>query len=479
MNRFQSERWAPRLTRSGIVSRLARVTTYRFPEGFVWGAATSAYQIEGSPVADGARPSVHHRFAHTPGNCEDGMTGDRVAGHYERWAEDVALMRELGMQHYEYSMAWPRVLPEGTGTPNPKGLAFYDRLTDALLDAGITPTPILHVWDLPGDLHDRGGWANRDVAGWFADYAAVLFDLIGDRATHWYTICEPSSLAWGGYLSGVIAPAVRDLYAALRAAHHINLAHGRAVQAFRASGAAGVIGTATNVNDVHPASDHEEDADATRRVSDFQNEFFTDPVFLGAYPKGLAEWFGDAWPPIHDGDLATISEPVDFIGITYAPGYVVSASPDPEAETQPLSRLLHAHIADPGYPTTSIGWPNWPYGMVSVLRRLKDRYGDRPMIVTEEGAAFEDAIGPDGTIDDQERIAFLRDHMVSAHRAIEEGVDLRGFYVWSLLDTWEFWLGLKARFGLIHVDYETQWRTVKASGRWFAEVMANNGFEAP
>jgi beta-glucosidase len=358
------------------------LTTYRFPEGFVWGAATSAYQVEGSPLADGARPSIQHRYSHTPGNCQDGVTGDRLAGHYERWAEDVALMEELGMQHYEYSMAWPRVLPEGTGLPNPKGLAFYDRLTDALLEAGITPTPILHVWDLPGDLHDRGGWANRDVAGWFGDYAAVLFDLIGDRASHWYTICEPSSLAWGGYLSGVIAPAMKDLYAAIRAAHHINLAHGRAVQAFRASGAAGVIGTATNVSHVRPASDREEDVLAAGRVSDFENEIFLDPLFLGSYPEGLAEWFGDAWPPVQDGDLATISEPVDFLGITYAPGAVVSASPDPAAEDDPRSRLLDAHIADPGYPTTSIGWPNWPDGMVTVLRKLKDRYGDRPMVVT-------------------------------------------------------------------------------------------------
>jgi beta-glucosidase len=455
------------------------VSTYRFPEGFVWGAATSAYQIEGSPLADGARPSIQHRYAHTPGNCQDGRTGDHVAGHYERWAEDVALMKELGLRHYEFSMAWPRVLPEGAGAPNPKGLAFYDRLVDALLDAGVTPTPILHVWDLPGDLQDRGGWANRDVAAWFADYAGVLFELVGDRATHWYTICEPSSLAWGGHLSGVLAPAMKDLFTALRAAHHINLAHGRAVQAFRASGAGGVIGTAINVTDVHPASNREEDIAATRRVSAFENEIFLDPVFLGTYPDGLAEWFGDAWPPIHDGDLNTISEPVDFVGITYAPGSVVSASIDPAAESDPRARVLHAHIGDPGYPTTSIGWPSWPQGLVSVLTGLKDRYGDRPMIVTEEGGAFTDVIGPDGGIDDRERIAFLRDHMVAAHRAIERGVDLRGFYVWSLIDTWEFWLGLEARFGLIHVDYETQRRTLKSSGRWFANVMADNGFDSP
>jgi beta-glucosidase len=457
------------------------MTTYRFPEGFVWGAATSAFQIEGSPVADGARPSIQHRYAHTPGNTQDGQTGDRLADHYHRWPEDVALMKDMGLQHYQYSIAWPRVIPEGTGKVNQAGLDFYDRLTDALLEGGITPTPILHVWDLPGDLQDRGGWANRDSAEWFVDFATVVFDLIGDRATHWFTICEPSAQSHGGYLAGILAPAMKDLYADLRAAHHINLAHGRAVQAFRASGAAGLIGTAISITDVQPSSEREEDVDAARRYNIFDNLMFTDPVMLGNYPAELEEWFGDAWSAVGEGDLQVISEPNDFLGITYYSTSIVSAGDAVGEDGASIRRggAMNVQISEPDGPKTGLGWPIRPEGLINVLRWLRDRYGNPSIIVTENGGAFTDTVTGDGTVDDPERLAFIRDHLVAAHAAIEEGIALRGWYVWSLLDTWEFWLGVQARFGLIHIDYDTLKRTVKTSGRWFRDVMADNGFEAP
>jgi beta-glucosidase len=408
-------------------------------------------------------------------------------------------MKELGLQHYQYSIAWPRILPEGTGTVNQAGLDFYDRLTDALLEAGINPTPILHVWDLPGDLQDRGGWANRDSAEWFAEFASVVYDLIGDRATHWFTICEPLSISHFGHIAGEIAPAMKDLYAGLRSAHHINLAHGRAVQAFRASGAAGQIGTATLVVDIQPASDSEADGAAAKRASSWFNEMFLDPVMLGKYPPELVEWFGDAWPPVGDGDLAVISEPIDFVGVTYYFGMEVAAPGEgdvsaPAADSgeaggqeadlmdralDPTTALLDVRMVPRTGRTTGLGWPIHPEGATRVLGWIRDRYGNPPIILTENGAAYEDVVTEDARVDDRGRLEYLRDHFIAAHTAIEQGVDLRGWYVWSLLDTWEFSLGFKGRFGLIHVDYETLKRTVKSSGSWFKDVMAANGFEAP
>ena len=455
------------------------MTTYAFPNGFIWGAATSAYQIEGSPLADGARASIQHRYAHTPGNTHNGETGDRVADHYHRWPEDITLMKELGLRHYQYSIAWPRVIPEGTGAVNPKGLEFYDRLTDALLEAGVTPTPILHVWDLPGDLQDRGGWANRDSAEWFAEFASVVFELIGDRASHWFTICEPSNPSLGGYMAGVLAPAMKDLYAGMRAAHHVNLAHGRAVQAFRASGAGGKIGTAISVADILPASDREEDIEAAANYDVFHNKMFIDPVMLGTYPVEVAGWFGDAWSAVRDGDLDVIATSTDFLGITYYSTSVVSAgAADGEEHGVRRGGALNITVGEPDGPKTGLGWPIRPQGLINVLRWIRDRYENPPVIVTENGGAFDDVVTPDGRVEDAERLAYIRDHLLAAHAALEEGIDLRGWFVWSFLDTWEFWLGLSARFGLVHIDYETLRRTVKSSGRWFAGVMAANGFEA-
>jgi beta-glucosidase len=467
-------------------SRARALTTYRFPEGFVWGAATSAYQIEGSPLADGAGMSIQHRFAHTPGSTADGVTGDVLADHYHRWREDVAIMKDLGLGAYQFSIAWPRVLPEGTGVVNASGLDFYDCLVDALLEAGVAPAPILHVWDFPAALQDKGGWANRDSAEWFGEYAAIVFERLGDRVGQWLTICEPLSIAHGGYVAGLLAPRMRDLYAGLLAGHHVLLAHGRAVQAYRASGATGEIGTSTGFTDVQPASDSDADHSAAERVRDHHNTLYLDPVMRGEYPAEIVRAFGEAWPQVRDGDLAAISAPIDFLGVTYYMGMVVAdgesgntssdASENPLAGEDGFDALLNARTVATGRPVTGIGWDVNPEGLTRALIWLRDRYGEFPLVVTEVGAAYDDIV-VDCKVDDHARLAFLRDHLIAAHRSIDEGVDLRGLYVWSLLDTWEFWLGCTARFGLVHVDYETKQRTIKASGHWYRDVIAANGLE--
>jgi beta-glucosidase len=403
------------------------MTTYRFPEGFVWGAGTSAYQIEGSPLADGAGMSIQHTFAHTPGNVEDGVTGDVLADHYNRWPEDVALMKDLGLQAYQFSIAWPRVLPAGVGAVNAKGLEFYDRLLDALLEAGIQPTPILHVWDLPVELHWRGGWMNRDSAEWFAEYATIVFERLGDRVPQWLTVCEPMSIMTG-YQSRLLAPAMHDRYAAMRAAHHTLLAHGRAVQAYRASGATGEIGTSTSFADILPQTDSAEDRAAVERATVNHNALYLDPVMLGRYPEGAAERYGETWPEIRDGDLEVISAPIDFLGVTYYMGQVVSArrhdsaldvddAPpttfNPLATAEDYDEDLGLREVATGRPVTGIGWDVNPEGLTRALLWLRARYGDVPLVLTETGAVYEDTV-VEGRVRDPERTAFLRDHLVAA-----------------------------------------------------------------
>jgi beta-glucosidase len=468
------------------------VKRYEFPEGFVWGAATSAYQVEGSPLADGAGPSIQEEWAHTPGNVKDGSNADLAADHYRRYRVDAAIMREIGLRAYQFSMSWSRILPEGTGRPNRKALDHYDALVDSLLDAGVAPVPLLYVWELPAALQDRGGWANRDCADWFAEFAAVLFDLVGDRATHWLTMCEPSSIAHFGYVSGELAPGIKDLGAGLRAAHHVGLAHGRAAQAFRASGASGVIGCHVSTADAQPATDSEEDAAAAERVMEYFTALYVDPIMRGSYPAGMRERFAAVWPEIADGDMATIATPIDFIGMTYYSGYVVADQTERRDGQQAargelnatastgLYELLDMRLLDAGLPRTGgpgFSWPINPQGVGRVMRWLSDRYDNPPIYMTENGATYPDVV-VDGHVDDHERIAYIRNHLIAAHQAIADGIDLRGWFVWSLLDTWEYMVGLTARFGLVHVDYETQRRTIKDSGWWYRDVISDNGFEA-
>lgn len=462
----------------------------RFPDGFLWGAATSAYQVEGSPLADGAGRSIWHSFAHTPGNMVNDENGDVACDHYHRYRDDVALMREIGLNAYHFSTSWSRVLPEGTGRVNQAGLDFYDRLVDTLVEAGIAPLIVIYTWELPSALQHRGGWANRDCASWLAEYASVLYERLGDRVTRWLTMCEPMSIAHHGHIAGELAPGLRDLYTGLRVGHHLMLGHGRAVEAFRASGAQGEIGIIAAMADIQAASDSDEDVAAAKRTDTHFNGLLLDPIMLGEYPADAVEWLGEAWPEIPDGDLATISTPMDFIGVDYYCRSVVADDPggagvggraEEIGAAGPLgagiARLLKIRVLPPTGPLTGVGWEITPESLGSSLRWLRDRYDSPPIIITEIGAAFPDAVAEDGTVDDPQRIAYIRDHLIAAHAAIEDGVDLRGCFIWSFTDTFEFNLGYAARFGLVRVDYETQQRTVKSSGKWYGAVAAANGFE--
>ena len=462
----------------------------RFPDGFLWGAATSAYQVEGAPLADGAGVSIWHRFTHTPGNMVNDENGDVACDHYRRYLDDVELMREIGLNGYHFSTAWSRVLPEGTGRVNEAGLDFYDRLVDALSEAGIAPVVVIYAWEMPAKLQDRGGWANRDSTEWFAELASILFERLGDRVIHWLTMCEPMSIAHHGHTVGELAPGLRDLYTGLRVAHHLLLGHGRAVEAFRASNAGGQIGIIHGIADIQPASGAPADVRAASRTDNHFNGLFLDPIMLGRYPSDLVEWWGGAFPEVPDGDLEVISTPMDFVGIDYYCRSVVADDPDGtggrrRAEEigaagplgERLARMLRVRVIPHGGPVTGIGWPITPDGLGNCLRWLRDRYDNPPIIITEIGAAFPDEVAVDGSVEDRERIGYIRDHLVAAHGAIEDGVDLRGCFIWSLIDTFEFNLGYDARFGLIRVDYESQERTIKSSGRWWGNVAAANGLD--
>ena len=439
----------------------------RFPDDFLWGAATSAYQIEGSPLADGAGPSIWQRFSHTPGRTESGETGDIACDHYRRYDTDVRLMRELGLNAYRFSISWSRILPSGRGAVNAKGVSFYQRLVDALLDAGIQPVPTLYHWDLPAALDDRGGWLNRDIAGWFSEYARVMFRALGDRVSMWSTLNEPWVVTDGGYLHGSLAPGHRNLYEAPIASHNLMLAHGTAVQAYRAE-ARGRIGLVVNVEPKYPASSSADDVAATARADAYMNRQYLDPVFLGSYPDELAVIFGDAWPEIPPAELEQIKQPIDFLGINYYKRSVTKH--DPAALPVRASEIRQPHRT-----YTETNWEVYPPGLTDTLAWIRSRYGDIPLYITENGAAFYDPPKANGMIQDPLRVDYLRDHLLAAWRAIRTGIDLRGYFVWSLLDNLEWSLGFSKRFGLVHVDYETLGRSVKASGRFYSEVIRTQG----
>ena len=439
-----------------------------FPRGFLWGAATSAYQIEGSPLADGAGASIWHRFAHTPGKTANGETGDVACDHYRRAPQDVQLMAELGLGAYRFSVAWARVLPEGRGRVNSAGLAFYDRLADLLLARGIRPVVTLYHWDLPAALDDQGGWLNRDVADWFAEYARVMVRALGDRVALWATLNEPWVVSDAGYLHGVHAPGHAVPAEAPIASHNLLRAHGAALRAIRAEGGK-QAGLVVNLEPKVPASERPDDIAATRRADAYMNRQFLDPVFFGRYPEELTEVFGSAWPTVPAGDFPLISEPLDFLGINYYTRGVTRH--DPAA-----APLFAAHVRQPEHVYTATNWEVYAPAFTDVLTWVRDRYGPVPLYVTENGAAFDDPPRADGgPVEDPLRVDYLRDHLMAARRAIGLGVDLRGYFAWSLLDNYEWSAGYAKRFGLYHVDFETQRRTVKSSGRFYADVVRTNG----
>jgi beta-glucosidase len=433
-----------------------------FPDGFSWGAATSAYQVEGSTKEDGRGDSVWDAFCREPGRVRDGDTGDIAADHYHRYPADLDLMKSLGLHSYRFSIAWPRVIPTGTGEVNTKGLDFYRRLVDGLHQRGIQPMATLFHWDLPQPLQDQGGWESRDVAFRFADFAAVVFDALGADVPSWLTINEPKTVVQNGYLMGIHAPGLIDPDAAYAVAHHLALAHGLAVQAFRASGSTTRIGPAFNLHPTYPADDSEESRRAAELHDGYENRLYLDPVFRGFYP---ADVLADLGPDsrlakvILDGDLEIISSPVDLLAVQYYCPYYINAA----GET--VNR----------WPTSQAFWQQiYPEGMYDILTRVTRDYGQIPISVTENGLPSPDLLGPDDLVDDHARVDFLRDHFAAAHRAIQAGVPLESYHVWSLMDNFEWQQGYAERWGLVYVDYPTQRRILKRSARWYRDVIARN-----
>lgn len=431
----------------------------------MWGSATSAYQVEGSPLADGAGPSIWQRFAHTPGRVHDGDTGDVACDHYHRFREDIALMKALGLRAYRFSVAWARVLPEGRGRVNTAGLDFYDRLVDTLLEHDIEPMVTLYHWDLPAALDDRGGWLNPDIASWFAEYAQILFHRLDGRVKLWATLNEPWVVTDGGYLHGALAPGHRNRFEAPIATHHLLRAHGMAVRAYRSAGKH-KIGLVVNLEPKYPATSGAEDAAATARADAYMNRQYLDPVFLGRYPAELREIFGEAWPEWPEEDFRLIRQPLDFIGVNYYTRNVTRDDPD----AWPL-RARGVRQKQATY--TETGWEVFPRGLTDVLNWVKDRYGNPPVYITENGAAFYDppSVSED-ELADPLRVDYLRRHLRALLDAIRDGCDVRGYFAWSFLDNLEWSLGFSKRFGIVHVDFATQRRTPKASARVFSTIIA-------
>jgi beta-glucosidase len=450
----------------------------QFPDGFLWGAATASYQIEGAWNEDGKGESIWDRFAHSPYRILNGDTGDVACDHYHRMPEDVTLMQELGLKTYRFSISWPRVLPDGRvpstgsgrGAANQKGLDFYDRLVDKLLQAGIVPNATLYHWDLPQTLQDQGGWPNRDSVEWFADYARVMFDKLGDRVAYWATHNEPWVIAVMGYAWGEMAPGIADYSQAFQAAHHLFVAHGQAVQVFRAGGYKGEIGIVLNLAHNIPASDNEADRAACQRADEGSNGWFLDPLLKGRYPQMLFDWIGPHAPHIQAGDMALISQPIDFLGVNYYMTFRARYF-----HNGGLFKLAVEQVSASNWGQTAMEWGINPPGLKAVLLNLKENYGNPTMFVTENGCALWDAPDEQGAVDDIGRINFLRGHFLAAHDAIQAGANLQGYYVWSLMDNFEWAHGFDKRFGLVWVDYNTGRRIPKQSAHWYREVIAQNG----
>ena len=446
------------------------MSTTNFPTGFLWGAATASYQIEGAWQADGKSESIWDRFAHTPGKISDGSTGDVACDHYHRWRDDIALMRELGLQAYRFSIAWPRVLPNGYGKANQAGLDFYSRLVDGLLEAGIEPWVTLYHWDLPQVLQDRGGWPARLSAQAFVEYADAVTRRVGDRVKNWITLNEPWCSSLLSYFLGEQAPGHHDLGEGLAAAHHLLLAHGWAMPVIRQNSPGCRAGVTLNLIPQTPASPSEEDALAARVEDAKFNRWFLDPLSGRGYPEEAVAAFGQEMQYVQAGDLAAIAAPMDFLGVNYYMRNIIRSDAIPESQNEPKTIARRPEL-------TEMGWEVYAEGIYELLTRLKADYDFPAYYITENGAAYPDQVGANGQVFDARRVAYLRDHFVQAARAIAEGVPLRGYFVWSLLDNFEWAYGYSKRFGLVYTDYATQQRTPKASARWYSRVIAENAVE--
>jgi beta-glucosidase len=482
----------------------------RFPDGFVWGAATAAYQIEGAAQADGRGASIWDTFSRQPGRVLHAHNGDDACDHYNRWSEDLDILTWMGLDAYRFSIAWPRWQPEGRGPMEPRGIAFYDKLVDELLQRGIQPWATLYHWDLPQALEDDGGWATRDTAYRFAEYAASVHSVLGDRLRSLTTLNEPWCSAFLGYAAGVHAPGVQDGGATVRAVHHLLLGHGLALQAMRAQGGSTPLGITLNIYPVEAASDRPDDADAARRIDGLANRIFLDPLLRGEYPQDVVHDLAAVsdFSHVQDGDLELIGAPLDFLGENYYTPYVVADPGSPAGLAELAQQAAAGEPVQPepssdgwtpgspwvaaedlvfcakGLPATQMGWEVEPQGLRRVLNRLNDEYACPPLYVTENGAAYADELvespaeaadSTRGIVEDAERTDYIAGHLGACLDAIGDGVDLRGYFLWSLLDNFEWSWGYTRRFGVIHVDFETQERTPKASARWYREATRAKG----
>ncbi len=441
-----------------------------FPEDFTWGAATSAYQIEGAWNEDGKGENIWDRFSHRPYTIRSGEKGDVACDHYHRMSEDVALIKSLGLKSYRFSLSWGRILPEGTGKVNAKGLDFYDRLLDALLDAGVQPMVTLFHWDLPQKLQDSGGWNDRRTVECFAAFAGVAFERFGDRVQLWSTFNEPYCSAFMGYGSGMFAPGINDYSQAYQVAHNQLLAHGKAVELFRRGGYKGEIGIVLNFEHAVPASDSDADRAAARRYMEQYFGLFVDPIFSGHYSDEVLAWAGSMAPCIKPGDLQVIHIPIDFLGVNYYTAFKVAFDP-----FGGHLKARHQSYSQPMWGNTEMNWGVYPAGLEAILLELKSRCGNPKMFITENGCAALDEPDGAGYVEDTMRMAYLRAHISTIHRVLTSGINLHGYYVWSLLDNFEWAEGFRPRFGLCRVDYSNGSRIPKKSFAWYKEVIENNG----
>ena len=459
-----------------------------FPADFLWGAASSAYQVEGATHEDGRGMSIWDQFVTIPGAIYQGQTADSATDHYHRMEEDVALMARLGLNAYRFSIAWPRILPYGTGAVNEKGLDFYDRLVDALLARGISPLATLHHWDLPVALQDQGGWLKRDTAYAFADYAEVVARRLGDRVKWWMTHNEPWCIAYLGYSLGIHAPGLRDTQMAAGVGHHVLLSHGLAVSRLRAhTHAQAQVGIALDFYPVYAADNRPETLSGVERADAFRNRWFLDPIFRASYPEHLFADMGVIPPPVKDGDLSIIATPIDFLGVNYYSRMMVRGL----AETQKAVGATYARpgssgnaqppVIDgyeaiervPGSSYTEMGWEIYPKGLADILTRIYRDYGPKAIVVTESGAAFDDQWDGNNHVNDWLRVQYLREHVAMVAQVMGRGVPVKGYFVWSLTDNFEWGEGYSKRFGMVYVDYPTQRRIVKDSGYWYASFIAS------
>jgi beta-glucosidase len=452
----------------------------RFPEGFLWGTATASYQVEGAVDEDGRGPSIWDTFSRTPGKVYRGDTGDIACDQYHRLEEDLDLMVDIGVRAYRFSVAWPRIQPEGSGPTNQKGLDHYRRLVDGLRSRSIEPMLTIYHWDLPQALEDRGGWTSRETSGRFAEYAGIVYEALADSVRFWITLNEPWVSAWMGYGIGRHAPGIEDVSKALAATHHLLLGHGLALESLRSLGSENnQLGITLNLSDVRPATEDAADVEAARRVDGNANRLYLDPLLRGSYPEDMLEHYRSEsdFAFVREGDLEKISQPLDFLGVNYYfRNTVVDGQRRSELATaMRFADLNAATVLPEGVEITAMGWPVEADGLTELLLRLHREYTRLPIYITENGRAVYDYVDPEGGVDDEERVAFLDAHFRAAHAAIEQGVDLRGYMVWSLLDNFEWAEGYSKRFGIVFVDYGTQRRIPKMSARWYTEVIGRNG----